>query len=73
LGNNTIGQLIHYQKDKLQEYAMAEEYKIKSALFRSFCALSICLILIIFKFILKETIFLEEVYNYLASDIVFPG
>jgi len=52
---------------------MAEEYKIKSALFRSFCALSICLILIIFKFILKETIFLEEVYNYLASDIVFPG
>lgn len=48
-----------------------EEYKMKSALFRTLCALVVCIFFVIFKFVLKEETFLEEVYNYLASDIVF--
>lgn len=48
-----------------------EEYKMKSALVRTLCALIICAFFIIVKFILKDIDFLEEVYNYLASDIVF--
>lgn len=51
---------------------MSEEYKIKSVLLRTFLALFLCMGLIVVKFVLKEEIFLEEVYNYLASDIVFP-
>ena len=50
---------------------MQEEYKIKSTLIRTLCALVICLTLIIVKFVLKEEKILEEVYNYLATDIVF--
>ena len=50
---------------------MQEEYKIKSALLRTLLALMICFIMIIVKFVLKEEKILEEVYNYLASDIVF--
>ncbi len=50
---------------------MTEENKIKSSLFRTLISLLLCLFAIILKFILKEEIFLEEVYNYLASDIVF--
>ena len=50
---------------------MREEYKIKSALFRTLCALIICLALILVKFVFKNDIFLEEVYNYLTTDIVF--
>ena len=48
-----------------------EEYKIKSTLIRTFCALVLCLFFIVMKFILKEDKMVEEVYNYLASDIVF--
>jgi len=50
---------------------MEEEYKIKSMLFRAFFAIVFCLVMFVLKFILKEEIFVEEVYNYLASDIVF--
>lgn len=50
---------------------MKEEYMIKSALIRTFCALILCLLLILFKFVLKEEKIVEQVYNYLASDIVF--
>ena len=50
---------------------MSEEYKIKSMLIRTLCALVLCMILIVLKFVLKEEQFVEEVYNYLASDIVF--
>ncbi len=52
---------------------MSEEYKIKSALFRTLCALVLCLSMIIVKFVLKNEKILMEVYNYLASDIVFLG
>lgn len=50
---------------------MSEEYKIKSVLFRTFCVLFLCLVMIVIKFILKDEKIVEEVYNYLASDIVF--
>lgn len=50
---------------------MNEEYKIKSALLRAFCALVILMVLIILKFVLKDEKIVEEVYNYLATDIVF--
>ena len=50
---------------------MPEEYKIKSALTRTLLALVLCMIMILFKFVLKEEQLVEEVYNYLASDIVF--
>jgi len=50
---------------------MSEEYKIKSALIRTFCALAVCMLLIISKFVLKNEKIVEEVYNYLATDIVF--
>ena len=50
---------------------MEEEYRIKSALLRTFCALILCLAMILLKFVLKEEKMIEEVYNYLSSDIVF--
>ena len=52
---------------------MEEEYKMKSALFRTLCALVLCMTMIILKFILKNEKILEEVYNYLVSDVVFLG
>lgn len=48
-----------------------EEYKIKSALIRILCSLVLCLGMIVLKFILKEEKIMEEVYNYLSTDIVF--
>lgn len=50
---------------------MEDEYKIKSALVRAFCALILCLGLVVLKFIFKNEKIVEEVYNYLSSDIVF--
>ena len=52
---------------------MKEEEKIKSSLLRTFCALSLCLLLIFMKFVVKDENFVEELYKYLATDIVFPG
>lgn len=49
-----------------------EAAKISSALIRTLCALVICTFFIIVKFVLKDTDFFEEVYNYLSSDVVFP-
>lgn len=50
---------------------MEEEYTIKSILIRTFCALVLCFLMIIIKFVLKDEKIAEEVYNYLVSDIVF--
>ena len=50
---------------------MREEDKIKSALLRTLCALLVCMTLIIMKFVLKDEKIVEELYNYLATDIVF--
>ena len=50
---------------------MEEDYKIKSMLLRTFCAIVLCLVTVVMKFVLKEENFVEEVYNYLATDIVF--
>ncbi len=50
---------------------MEEEYKIKSTLVRCFCSLVLCFGLILLKFVLKDEKIIEEVYNYLSSDIVF--
>ena len=50
---------------------MEEEYQIKSILIRTFFSIVFCLVIFVMKFVLKEKHFVEEVYNYLASDIVF--
>jgi len=50
---------------------MEEEYKIKSILVRTLCALILCMFFIIVKLVWKDEKILEEMYNYLASDIVF--
>lgn len=50
---------------------MEEEYQMKSILLRTFFAMVLCLVVFILKFVMKDEIFVEEVYNYLASDIVF--
>lgn len=49
-----------------------EEYKMKSTLIRTLCALVICTFFVAIKFFMKDIDFLEEVYNYLSSDVVFP-
>lgn len=48
-----------------------EENKIKSIMLRTLCALIACMVMIFIKFILKDEKIVEEVFNYLASDIVF--
>lgn len=58
-------------KKQEEEEFMKEEYKMKSALVRTLCALVLCMTMIIVKFVLKDEKIVEEVYNYLASDIVF--
>ena len=50
---------------------MSEEAKIKSTLLRTFIALVLCVGLIIVKFVLKDEKIIEDLYNYLATDIVF--
>ena len=50
---------------------MEDEYKIKSMLLRTFCAIVLCLVTLVMKFVLQENNFVEDVYNYLATDIVF--
>lgn len=50
---------------------MSEESKIKSSLLRTLCALILCMILFLLKFILKEEEIVAIVYNYLSTDIVF--
>ena len=50
---------------------MSEEAKMKSALLRTFISLMLCLVLIIVKFVLKDEKILEDLYNYLTTDIVF--
>ena len=58
-------------KKEMQVENMEEEYKIKSSLIRTFLALVLCFVLIIIKFVFNEEKIVEEVYNYLSSDIVF--
>lgn len=50
---------------------MEEEYRIKSALIRTLITLVLCASMIFVKFIIKNERIIEDVYNYLASDIVF--
>ena len=50
---------------------MSEDYKIKSLLLRTLCALVLCLVLITLKFVFKDEKMVEEVYNYISTDIVF--
>jgi len=50
---------------------MREEEKMKSALLRTLCALILCLTVILLKFVFKEEKIVEELYNYLSTDIVF--
>lgn len=50
---------------------MVKEYKIQSALLRVLFSLLVCLFLVVFKIILKEEKIIEEIYNYLSTDIVF--
>ena len=50
---------------------MEEEFKIKSVLFRTFCAILIGLVIFSMKFVFREVNVVGEIYNYLATDIVF--
>lgn len=50
---------------------MREDDKIKSALVRTLCAMLLCIGFVILKFVLKEEKIVQDVCNYLASDIVF--
>ncbi len=50
---------------------MQEQSKIKSALLRMLCAMFLCIMMIMLKFILKEEQMVEELCNYIASNIVF--
>jgi len=50
---------------------MSEESKMKSSLYRTLCALVLCMLLFVLKFILKEEDIVTQVYNYLSTDIVF--
>ena len=50
---------------------MQEHDKIKSTLLRTLCSMICCMIVIVLKFVLKEEKIVEELCNYLASDIVF--
>ena len=50
---------------------MNMERKIKSSLFRIFCSVLICLGYIVLKFLLNNETLVEEVHNYLVTDIVF--
>ena len=52
---------------------MNEEEKIKSALLRTLIALVLCAGCILAKFVFRDENFVKEVYNYLATDIVFFG
>ncbi len=50
---------------------MQEQNKIKSALIRTLCAMFLCIMMIMLKFILKEERIVEELCNYISSNIVF--
>lgn len=50
---------------------MRENDKIKSTLLRTLCAMLLCIGLVVLKFVLKEEKLVQDVCNYLASDIVF--
>lgn len=50
---------------------MPEEEKMKSLLLRTFCSMILCVFMIFLKFVMKEEEIVEEVYNYIATDIVF--
>ena len=50
---------------------MQEHDKIKSTLLRALCSMFFCMIVIVLKFVLKEEKIVEELCNYIASDIVF--
>ncbi len=52
---------------------MKEEDKIKWSLFRVFCAICICMLLGVIKFVFKQEELIETVYNYMITDIVFQG
>lgn len=66
--------LLNEKKGNLYERGekmVTEESKIKSALLRTFISLVLCLGLIIIKFVLKDEKIVEDLYNYLTTDIVF--
>lgn len=50
---------------------MKEEYQIKSTLLRTFFALVLCLTMLALKYMFKEEKMVEDICNYLLSDVVF--
>lgn len=50
---------------------MEKETKMKRMLCQVFVSVLLCIVMIVMKFILKEEKILEEIYNYLITDIVF--
>ena len=50
---------------------MNKANKIKIVLLQTFCSVLLCIILITIKYVFQKEELLEELYNYLISDIVF--
>ncbi len=50
---------------------MDRETKMKLAVIEVLIAVILCMLLVILKFVLKEEKIIEDIYNYLVTDIVF--
>lgn len=50
---------------------MDRETKMKLAVIEVLIAVILCMLLVILKFVLKEDKIIEDIYNYLVTDIVF--
>lgn len=51
---------------------MEVERKLKIVVFEVLLSVILCILMIGIKFVLKEEKVIEEIYNYLITDIVFP-
>lgn len=50
---------------------MLQERKLKKMIFQVLISVVLCLTMIAVKFVWKEDGIIEEIYNYLITDIVF--
>ena len=52
---------------------MEKDRKIKIVIIKVLISVLLCMVLVILKFVVKEENMIEEIYNYLITDIVFLG
>lgn len=52
---------------------MEKDIKLKIAIIKTLFSMLLCVLLLIIKFVFKEEHVIEEIYNYLITDIVFLG